>query len=111
MWPVGPCLADADAGFAAGVVPAVFEAGAVVGEDALDWDRVSAVEAVRGGEEGGRRGGGLVRVELGESEASRVVDRDEEVLPASKTLCALGAVAGDPVAGTAAAAGLLEVDV
>jgi len=61
--PVGARLADADLGLVAALAPAAFEAGAVVGEDALDPDPVSLIEAVTGGEEGERGLGGLVGVD------------------------------------------------
>ena len=95
----------------AGVVPAAFEAGAVVGEHALDPDPVPAVEADAGLEEGDRRGGGLVWVERGEAQPAGIVDRDEQVLPAGFALRALRAVAGDAVAGPDDPAELLAVDV
>ena len=51
---VGAGLLGLDAVFLAGVVPAAFEAGAVVGQDALDADAVAGVEAGQGLEEGER---------------------------------------------------------
>ena len=53
--PMGPRLADGDPAPLAALCPATFEAGAVVGEDALDPDPVQAVEALAGGQEGQRR--------------------------------------------------------
>ena len=92
--PVGPCPFGHDLALVAGVVPAAFEAGAVVGEDALDGDAVLLVEALAGGQEADRRGVGLVRVELGVGQSGGVVDGDEQVLPAG---VALGALARSPV--------------
>jgi hypothetical protein len=43
LWSVGPRLVCGDSEFAAGVVPASVDAGAVVGEHALDPDPVAAV--------------------------------------------------------------------
>ncbi len=84
----------------AGVGPAALEAGAVVGQHALDLDAVRAVEADELVEEGERRVGRLVGVDGGEAEPGVVVDRHEQVLPAG----ALGSprtIAGDAVAGLA----------
>src|SRR6266571_5552459 len=57
--PVGAGLADGDRLSVAGLAPATLEAGAVVGENALDRDPVPAVEAHAGLEEADRGGGGL----------------------------------------------------
>ncbi|HET8786470.1 MAG TPA: hypothetical protein VFM38_12600 [Candidatus Limnocylindrales bacterium] len=83
----------------AALAPAAFEAGAVVGEDALDLDPVAAVEAVAGLEEGERGVGGLVRVDASEAEPCCVVDRHEHVLPACLAHRSFRAVTGDAVTG------------
>ncbi|HKS78438.1 MAG TPA: hypothetical protein VJQ07_06175 [Gaiellaceae bacterium] len=111
LWPVRARLADGDFLLVAGVLPAAFEAGAVVGEHALDLDPVPAIEADALGEEGDCRGGGLVGVDACEGEPAGVVDRDEQVLPARETLGPFRAVACDAVAGTDDPAELLDVDV
>jgi hypothetical protein len=94
----------------AGVAPAAFEAGAVIGEHAFDLDAVAAVEACAGSEERDCGVAALVGVDPAEAEPGRVVDRDEEVLPAG-TARPITAVAGDAVAGLHDPAELLHVDV
>ena len=50
---VGAGLADSDLVAVAGFAPAAFEAGAVVGEDALDLDAVLEVPGAGAAQEGG----------------------------------------------------------
>jgi hypothetical protein len=72
--PVGAGLLGFDPPLLAGVAPAAFEAGAVVGEDALDGDAVAGVEALELIEEGEGGGRALAWVDTREAEACRIVD-------------------------------------
>ena len=111
LWSVGPRSFGRDLALGAGLTPALFEAGAVVGEDAFDGDSVLLVEALSGGQEADRRCVGLIRVDRREREPGRVVDRDEQVLPPGATFGSSGAVACDAVTGNDDPAELLHVDV
>jgi hypothetical protein len=95
LWPVGARFADADPELVAALAPAALEAGAVVGQDALDPDPALAVEAIAGGEEGERGVGGLVGVDGGEAEPGRIIDENEQVLPAGLAPRSFRAVAGN----------------
>ena len=84
--------------------------GAAVGEDALDVDAMSFVEA-DGLLEGREDAGSLfVREERGEGEAGVIVDGDVEA-PDAGAWIAVGAVAGGANAGPCEAAELLDVEV
>ena len=84
--------------------------GAAVGEEALDLDAMSFVEA-DGLLEGREDAGSLfVWEERGESEAGVIVDGDVEALDAGAWI-AVGAVAGGADAGPCEAAQLLDVEV
>jgi hypothetical protein len=91
--------------------PAALEAGAVVGQHALDGDPVSAVEADDLVEECEGRVGGLVGVDRREAEPGAIVDRHEQVLPACPAGGSHRAIAGDAVAGLDDPSELLDVDV
>ena len=93
------------------VAPAVFEAAAVVGEDAFDADAVLVVEGAAFVDEADRASGGFVGVDRGVCQAAVVVDADKQVLPAGFPACSAAAVAGDAVAGLDDPAEFLDVDV
>jgi hypothetical protein len=76
----------------------------------LDPYPVPAVEASAGRKEGERGVGRLVRVEAGEADPARIVDRGEQVAPASAA-AAPGAIAGDAAARNTDPSQLLDVDV
>ena len=94
-------------------------AGAVVGQQLLDFDPVAAVEGDGAAQEAGSGGCLLVVEDLGVGEAAVVVDGDMNELPAGDAgaapvdprLCLRGAAAADAVADAADAAELLDVDV
>ena len=83
---------------------------AVVSEHAADADAEAVVVVEGGAEEGRRRGGGLVGVELREGEAGVVVDADMKVFPAGAG-AGVAPVPGDAVTGAAKAAEFLDIKV
>src|SRR5215210_602706 len=118
-WP-GAQVADVKAPAGEGVNRGAV-GGAVVGEQVLDGDAVTAIKRDRASEERDRRGRFLVAEYLGVGQARAVVDRDVHVVPARGPAARAGLVskarrvvpaAGHAVTGAAAdASELLDVDV
>ena len=107
---VGAGLLDGDCVRGAGLGPAAFEAGAVVGEQALDADAVRSVEAHQLGQEGCGAIGCFVGVDGGESQSGVIVDRHVEELPAGSAPRSLASIVGDAVARREDTPKLLAVD-
>ena len=94
-----------------GVCPAALEAGAVVGQHALDRDAVGAVEADELVQEGERGVGGLVGIDARRSRAGSGRRSPRTGTASRPCLACARAIAGDAVAGPEDAAELLAVDV